>query len=233
VKPMTTALAISTVAENMAAAALSSPDIKAAVDAAPYAMSIVVTDEESKQAAVAALVELQRGVKAAAEGKKPITAAIKRINAVVSEQYEAVLGPVAGAVAYLENQIKTRMLAEEAEKRRLARAEEIRQAEARKRAIEAERSGRPAPPPVPQRFIEEVRTTAKADGGRVSMSHRLKVEIANVHEVNPDFLVLAPGVAAEMTRRVASGQVEVPKDGTKVYFSGLQLWYEPVLSKVV
>lgn len=217
-------------ASAMSVAALNNHDVERAVAVAGDVLTIVVTDEESKGAAVAALLALQRGVKALDAGKQPISAAVRKFNDTVAAEFAVKSDPIKQAIGYLDAQVKAYLREQMLERERVARREEAKAAKAA--AAAADPGASVGPPPVIT-FVEPVATNLRSDDGRVSMSHVLKVELANQYEVPEGLLELTPAARKWVADRIKRGDVMVRKDGTPVVVDGIKVWYEPVLSKVI
>ena len=226
---------LDTVAGGLASEALRRPEIVKALESAKYAMSIVVTDAASRQMATGALLEVQRGIKAVTEARKPLKIAMVRISEAVKSRFGPIEGLLTEAVEYLEQQVKSSLEAERraSEEARDAEAARVRAAEEAARQGEGG-SGAKAPPPA-QRYIPPVETQVKAGPqGSVHLTHTLEVLAEDFSKIPAALLQLdtaaARGWAQDMIRR---GVIVVPKDGTEVRVNGLVLRYRTDLAKRV
>lgn len=214
--------------------ALDRPEVVRAGESAKYALSIVVTDEVSRQSAAGQLLILAAGRKAIAEGKKPLAAIVARIRTVIAERFNAAEASIIEAEKYLSAQVTASLLAERSASEAARNLEAARVRAAEDAARQAVESGKPVPPPPVQRYIPPVDTNVKTgEAGSVHLTHTLEIVAEDFSKIPETLLQLdaaaARGWANDMIKR---GLLTVPKDGTEVRAGGLMLRYRAGLAKV-
>lgn len=234
--------------EGMALTALTgSPDIDAAVDAAKYAISIVVTDAISAQQADEALVRLARGSKALDAAKKPLTSLTTRIRDAINGTFSPKANTIAQASDYLREQKRGWLLAEQrkadearrkadAEAARIAREDADRRFREEQARREAAAAGLPAPTPDPvddappaQEYVPSVATKSKTgDGGGTHMTTDIReADIEDASQCPLSWLSLNKRDALLGAKAaLAAGDVECNKrDGASFVFRGVRFTY--------
>jgi len=188
--------------------------IPVALDAAEYAMSIVVTDAQSLREAERAIVDIARGLKAVEACRKPVTKRLDAAKSAVMAYVKTMTEPMAKADAYLGTQV-TRYLSKTAAMIENEKVERVAKLEA------AARAGLPPPivrsdPVVPDKLATD-------DGSGVSTTFNLSIEMERPYEVPEGLLCLAPGALAWMKDQIASGQFELAKkDGATAVHRGIR-----------
>lgn len=235
------AVCVGLVAESISAGR----ELVEAADAAKYALSIVVTDETSKQQAVEQSIKLSRGRRWLEGQRTNVTSKLRAAERAVNEYVAGHSGPMVAAEKYLDAQVLAHTREQQAAADRARRQEEERRIAEEKRLRDAERASReaalagqpepvsaPAPLPSPTRYVEPVQTQTKVAGGSAHVHFTLGVELHNVHEVPDHLLILSPTARAWALRELELGEVVLAKrDGNSVVHHGVRLTYTAGLAK--
>lgn len=224
--------------QSAAVALLDDERIREAREAAKYALSIVVHDDESLAEAVQLSLRMVAARKLLKEKRDPYAKVLREAAAALSGVFSADEDAFSNAGKYADEQVKQyhlnqqrerERLQREADERRMKAESEARQREAERRALEAKGVAVPPPPPSAppvSEFVPPVETKVRVDGGTSSLRWDLKCELENPHECDPAWLTLNRTAAIAWARDRVGGEGLEKKDGSSVVLRGVRYWYE-------